>query len=103
MDAPVRDKSKLGTLTTLIVGGVAVLSYILRVVARLPFFGGNWGYDDWVMTVAIVSITAITLTCCCVSKLTLHSQILVIPLTICAYLRKPHRSQRLPFCLKKSS
>ncbi|KNG47650.1 cfem domain-containing protein [Stemphylium lycopersici] len=34
-------------------------------IARLPFFGGNWGYDDWVMTAAII---------------------LIIPLTICAYL-----------------
>ena len=54
MSAPVRDKTKLGTLTTLIAGGVAVLAYILRAVARLPIFGGNWGLDDWVMTSAIV-------------------------------------------------
>jgi hypothetical protein len=54
MGAPVRNKTELGTLTTLIVGGVAVLAYILRATARLPMFGGNWGPDDWVMTAAIV-------------------------------------------------
>ena len=54
MDAPVRNKTKLGTLTTLIAGGVAVLAYLLRAVARLPVFGGNWGLDDWVMTLAVV-------------------------------------------------
>lgn len=54
MGAPVRDKTKLGTFTTLIAGGVAVLAYILRAIARLPVFGGNWGLDDWVMTAAIV-------------------------------------------------
>lgn len=52
-------------MTTLIVGGMAVLFYLLRVIARLPIFGGNWGLDDWVMTVAMI---------------------LIIPLTICAYL-----------------
>lgn len=55
MDAPIRDKTKLGTYTTLIVGGFAVLSYILRAVARLPYFGGNWGLDDWAISAAIVS------------------------------------------------
>jgi hypothetical protein len=65
MGAPVRNKTELGTLTTLIVGGMAVLFYLLRVIARLPIFGGNWGLDDWVMTAAMI---------------------LIIPLTICAYL-----------------
>lgn len=54
MGAHVRNKTELGTLTTLIVGGVAVLFYLLRVVARLPIFEGKWGLDDWVMTAAIV-------------------------------------------------
>jgi hypothetical protein len=52
--APVRNKTMLGTLTTLIVGGVAIIAFILRTIARLPTFGGNWGYDDWVMTAAMV-------------------------------------------------
>lgn len=65
MGAPIRNKTQLGTLTTLIVGGMAVVFFLLRVIARLPMFGGNWGADDWVMTVAMV---------------------LIIPETICAYL-----------------
>ncbi|OSS45433.1 hypothetical protein B5807_10410 [Epicoccum nigrum] len=65
MGAPIRNQKQLGTLTTLIVGGAAVLFFLLRVIARLPIFGGNWGLDDWVMTVAMVFI---------------------IPETICAYL-----------------
>jgi hypothetical protein len=54
MGAPIRNQKQLGTLTTLIVGGAAVLFFLLRVIARLPIFGGNWGLDDWVMTVAMV-------------------------------------------------
>lgn len=61
-----------------------MLFYLLRVVARLPMFGGNWGADDWVMTVAMV--------CCKVSSASSTGtdclQILIIPLTICAYLCK---------------
>ncbi|KAF1929736.1 uncharacterized protein M421DRAFT_128424 [Didymella exigua CBS 183.55] len=44
---------------------MAVLFYLLRVIARLPIFRGNWGLDDWVMTAAMI---------------------LIIPETICAYL-----------------
>ena len=54
MNAPVRDNTKIGTFTCLIVGGVAVLAYVLRLIARLPVFGATWGLDDWVMTAAIV-------------------------------------------------
>lgn len=84
MGAPVRDKTLLGTLTTLIVGGAAVLFYLFRVVARLPMFGGNWGPDDWVMTAAMVRLQAPAM----LSRKTDHVQILIIPLTICAYLCK---------------
>jgi hypothetical protein len=58
MGAPIRDKTRTGTLVSLIPGGAAVLAYILRVIARMPFFGGNWGLDDWVITAAIVRYTA---------------------------------------------
>jgi hypothetical protein len=54
LDAPMRDKRQLGTFTCLIVGGVALLCFILRIIARLPAFGGQWGPDDWVMTAAMV-------------------------------------------------
>ena len=55
MGAPVRNDTALGTYTSLVVGGAAVLFFLLRVIARLPYFGGNWGLDDWVMTVAVVN------------------------------------------------
>jgi hypothetical protein len=65
MNTPIRNKTIQGTITTLVAGIAALVAYILRVVARLPWFGGNWGLDDWVMTVAII---------------------LVVPLSICAYI-----------------
>jgi hypothetical protein len=55
MGAPVRDNRTVGNFTCLIIGGVAVLAYIIRATARLPIFGGNWGLDDWVITAAVVS------------------------------------------------
>jgi hypothetical protein len=33
-----------------------VVFFLLRVIARLPIFGGNWGLDDWVMTAAMVRL-----------------------------------------------
>ena len=65
MDAPIRNKTEQGTVTIIVFGVLSLGAYILRVIARLPWFGGNWGIDDWVMTAAII---------------------LIIPLTICAYL-----------------
>ncbi|KAF7679597.1 hypothetical protein GT037_003345 [Alternaria burnsii] len=65
MNTPIRNKTIQGTITTLVFGISALVAYVLRVVARLPWFGGNWGLDDWVMTVAII---------------------LVVPLSICAYI-----------------
>ncbi|KAH8631214.1 hypothetical protein IG631_12896 [Alternaria alternata] len=65
MNTPIRNKTIQGTITTLVAGIAATVAYILRVVARLPWFGGNWGLDDWVMTVAII---------------------LVVPLSVCAYI-----------------
>jgi len=56
MGAPVRNDTALGTYTSLVVGGAAVLLFLLRVIARLPFFGGAWGHDDSAMTIAMVRI-----------------------------------------------
>jgi hypothetical protein len=60
LGAPVRDETKKGTYTTLIIGGFAVLAYLLRAIARLPVFGGKWSLDDWVITAAIVCRQAAT-------------------------------------------
>jgi hypothetical protein len=84
MNAPIRDKTLLGTLTSLIAGGVAVLAYLLRVCARLPLFGGNWGLDDWTITLAIVLPPEPPDLC----VKTYNLQIFIIPLTICAHVRK---------------
>lgn len=60
MDAPIRNNTRIGTYTCLIVGGVAVLIYLLRVIARLPVFGAGWGLDDWVITAATIIIVPLT-------------------------------------------
>jgi hypothetical protein len=35
-------------------GAIALLAYILRMIARLPCMGGKLGLDDWTMTGTIV-------------------------------------------------
>jgi hypothetical protein len=67
LGAPRRNKEALGTFTTLIVGGLAILAYLMRVAARLPGLNSKWGLDDWALTLAMLFI---------------------IPLTICAYVCK---------------
>jgi hypothetical protein len=67
LGAPRRNKEDLGTYPTWIVGGFAILAYLLRVAARLPGSGSKWGLDDWTLTLAMLFI---------------------IPLTICAYVCK---------------
>lgn len=38
-----------------IVGGIfALLAYVLRMIARLPKFGGTLGWDDAMMTVVVL-------------------------------------------------
>jgi hypothetical protein len=54
LGAPRRNKEAVGTYTTLIVGSVAILAYILRVTSRLPGWGSQWGLDDWALTLAMV-------------------------------------------------
>ncbi|KAL1795458.1 hypothetical protein ACET3X_005682 [Alternaria dauci] len=65
MNAPVRNNTIQGTISTLVAGIASLIAFILRAVARLPWFGGNWGLDDWVMT---------------------GSMVLIVPLSICAYI-----------------
>ena len=52
---PVRDESKLVSYNGIIAGGFALLAVILRILARLPWFGGTWGLDDW----AIIGVMVI--------------------------------------------
>ncbi|KAH0004169.1 hypothetical protein KCU78_g13531, partial [Aureobasidium melanogenum] len=65
LGAPRRNKEAVGTYTTLIVGSVAILAYILRVISRLPGWGSQWGLDDWALTLAM--------------------KVFIVPLTFCAY------------------
>jgi len=40
-----------------VIGGVlALLAYALRMVSRLPQFGGQFGWDDAVLTIAMLEV-----------------------------------------------
>lgn len=42
-------------------GGIlAVIAYILRMISRLPTFGGQLGWDDALMTFAILEVIPLT-------------------------------------------
>ncbi|KAF1951534.1 hypothetical protein CC80DRAFT_203280 [Byssothecium circinans] len=58
--APHRDHTHLVSYFGVIGGGVAIVAVILRVCARLPFFGGTWGWDDWAIMAAMVPIFPLT-------------------------------------------
>ncbi|KAG9666359.1 hypothetical protein KCU95_g18200, partial [Aureobasidium melanogenum] len=64
LGVPRRNKEAVGTYTTLVVGSVAILTYFLRVMSRLPGWGSQWGLDDWALTLAML---------------------FTVPLTFCAY------------------
>jgi hypothetical protein len=42
-------------------GGIAVLAVILRIFARLPCCGGNWGHDDRAMLATMVILSCVSL------------------------------------------
>lgn len=87
LNAAVRDKSNMGTLICLVVGGFCVLTWIARVIARLSMASaGQWGSDDWVMAAAMVRQNKLAGS----RAKTDLSQVIVIPLTFCAYICKFH-------------
>jgi hypothetical protein len=53
---PVRNESKTVSYSGVIGGVLALLAYILRMVSRLPQFGGQFGWDDAVITVAMLEV-----------------------------------------------
>jgi len=57
---PVRDNTRAVSYAGMIGGGVALLSVILRVIARMPCCGGTWGWDDWGILVAMVPVLPLT-------------------------------------------
>ncbi|KAK2804840.1 hypothetical protein FQN51_001482 [Onygenales sp. PD_10] len=52
---PMRDRTKLVSYAGVIGGGLALIAFILRMMARLPFFnGGQFGMDDACMIVVML-------------------------------------------------
>ncbi|EEH10178.1 CFEM domain-containing protein [Histoplasma capsulatum G186AR] len=52
---PIRDRTKVVSIAGVVGGGVAFLAFILRMMARLPFFnGGPFGMDDVMIIVAMI-------------------------------------------------
>ncbi|EEH33714.2 hypothetical protein PAAG_04763 [Paracoccidioides lutzii Pb01] len=52
---PIRDRTKLISITGVTGGGLALLAFALRMMARLPFFnGGQFGMDDVMIVLAMV-------------------------------------------------
>ena len=53
---PVRNESKTVSYSGVIGGVLALLAYTLRMVSRMPRFGGQLGWDDAVLTVAMLEV-----------------------------------------------
>jgi hypothetical protein len=51
---PIRDRTGLVSIAGAVGGGIAVFVVALRLIARLPRFGGKFGMDDAVMIVVVV-------------------------------------------------
>ncbi|KLJ12295.1 hypothetical protein EMPG_12638 [Blastomyces silverae] len=52
---PIRDRTKLISVTGVVGGGLALLAFSLRMMARLPFFnGGPFGMDDAMIIIAMI-------------------------------------------------
>ncbi|KAL4964242.1 uncharacterized protein BDV14DRAFT_209399 [Aspergillus stella-maris] len=58
---PVRDRTSAISITGLAGGAIALLVYLLRVFARLPCCGGQFGADDWVMTLTMGLVIPISI------------------------------------------
>ncbi|KAL1987280.1 hypothetical protein VTN96DRAFT_4308 [Rasamsonia emersonii] len=58
--APVRDRTAAVWVPGIIGGVLAVLAFILRMAARLPRFGGQFGLDDWTMVLVMALVIPLT-------------------------------------------
>lgn len=59
--APVRDESHIVSHAGIAGGVLAVFAYILRMVSRLPYFGGNnLGWDDAIISIAVLEVIPLT-------------------------------------------
>lgn len=58
--APVRDRTKAVSVSGIVGGIFALIAYVLRMVSRLPHFGGTLGWDDAAMTFVVVLVAPLT-------------------------------------------
>lgn len=58
--APIRDDSNTVSYIGVIGGVLALVAYVMRMVSRLPRFGGTLGWDDLVITIAMIEIIPLT-------------------------------------------
>jgi len=56
--APIRDRTHVVSYVGIAGGVIAVIAFILRVIARLTTGGGVWGLDDWTMLLTVVCLKA---------------------------------------------
>lgn len=65
---PVRNESKTVSYLGVVGGVLALLAYVLRMTSRLPQFGGQLGWDDAVITVAmleVIPLSVLSVVCEC--------------------------------------
>jgi hypothetical protein len=56
-EEPIRDRTAVVSVVGVVGGVIAVIAFVLRMISRLPRFGGQFGMDDAVMMLAIVSLS----------------------------------------------
>lgn len=59
-EAPIRDKTASAYYPGITGGVLALFAYTLRMVSRMPCLGGGLGWDDAVLTVAMLEVIAMT-------------------------------------------
>ncbi|KAF9885756.1 hypothetical protein FE257_012338 [Aspergillus nanangensis] len=58
--APIRDRTGAVSIPALVGGILAFIAFILRIIARTPWFGGKFGWDDYTMGLTIMLSIALT-------------------------------------------
>ncbi|KAL1999071.1 hypothetical protein VTN02DRAFT_5106 [Thermoascus thermophilus] len=58
--APVRNRTKAVSVTGVVGGVVAFIVFCLRMISRLPCFGGQFGMDDWTMILTMTLLIPFT-------------------------------------------
>ncbi|TKA27618.1 hypothetical protein B0A50_04450 [Salinomyces thailandicus] len=76
---PLRDETTTVSYVGAIGGVLALIAYILRMVARLPFFGGSVGLDDAVITFAVMEIIPLSVLSVVLADLGLGKDIWNVP------------------------